>query len=64
MLRLAVGTSMAAILPALLGIVVAGVLTAPLGAAAAHRLPAKRLKQVYAVGLYLLVTQMPVKLWR
>ena len=32
----------------------AGVLTAPLGASAAHRLPTKRLKQVYAVGLYFL----------
>jgi uncharacterized membrane protein YfcA len=63
LLRLAVGTSMAAILPALLGIVVAGVLTAPLGAAAAHRLPTRRLKQVYAVGLYLLATQMLMRLW-
>jgi uncharacterized membrane protein YfcA len=35
-------------LPALVGIVCASVLTAPLGAKLAHRLPVKRLKQVFA----------------
>lgn len=40
-------------LPALAGLAVAGMLTAPLGARLAHRLPAKRLKQVFAIFLLL-----------
>lgn len=50
-------------LPALAGLVVASVLTAPLGALAAHRLPTRRLRQVFAALLYVLATQMLVKLW-
>jgi uncharacterized membrane protein YfcA len=50
-------------LPAVLGITLASVLTAPLGAAAAHRLPTKRLKQVFALLLYGLATKMLVSLW-
>jgi len=50
-------------LPAVLGITLASVLTAPLGAAAAHRLPIKRLKQIFAVLLYALAAKMLVSLW-
>ena len=50
-------------LPAMLGITLASVLTAPLGAAAAHRLPTKRLKQIFAVLLYALATKMMISLW-
>jgi len=50
-------------LPAVLGITLASVLTAPLGAAAAHRLPTKRLKQVFALLLYGLAAKMLVSLW-
>jgi uncharacterized membrane protein YfcA len=50
-------------LPAVVGIALASVLTAPLGAAAAHRLPTKRLKQVFALLLYALATKMLISLW-
>lgn len=40
-------------LPALVGLALAGVATAPLGARLAHRLPAGRLKQVFAIFLFL-----------
>ncbi|MBE0614999.1 MAG: sulfite exporter TauE/SafE family protein [Burkholderiales bacterium] len=50
-------------LPAVFGIAFASVLTAPLGAAAAHRLPTKRLKQVFALLLYTLATKMLFSLW-
>lgn len=50
-------------LPALLGITLASVLTAPLGAAAAHRLPTKRLKRVFALLLYTLAGKMLFSLW-
>ncbi len=50
-------------LPAVLGITLTSVLAAPLGAAAAHRLPTKRLKQVFALLLYGLATKMLVSLW-
>jgi uncharacterized membrane protein YfcA len=45
-------------LPALLGISSASILFAPLGARMAHRLPARRLKQVFAVVLYILAGYM------
>jgi uncharacterized membrane protein YfcA len=45
-------------LPALLVIASCSVLTAPLGAAAAHKLPVKRLKRVFASILYLLAAYM------
>ena len=48
-------------LPALITIVVASVLTAPLGVKAAHALSVTRLRQVFAVLLYLLAAYM---LWR
>ena len=50
-------------LPAVLGIALASVLTAPLGAAAAHRLPTRRLKQIFALLLYGLATKMLFSLW-
>jgi len=50
-------------LPALAGLVVASVLTAPLGALAAHRLPTRRLRQAFAALLYVLATRMLVRLW-
>lgn len=45
-------------LPALATIAVAGVLTAPLGAKLAHRMPVKRLKKVFAVFFLLLSLKM------
>ena len=45
-------------LPALAGLVVASVLTAPFGARLAHRLPVARLKKFFALLLYLLGTRM------
>ena len=50
-------------LPAVLGITLASVLTAPVGAAAAHRLPTKHLKRVFALLLYGLAAKMLVSLW-
>ncbi len=50
-------------LPAMAGIVVTSVLLAPVGAAAAHRLPTKWLKRIYAVLLYLLAIRMLIKIW-
>lgn len=45
-------------LPALAGLVMASVLTAPLGARLAHRLPVDRLKKVFVLLLYALGTRM------
>jgi uncharacterized membrane protein YfcA len=45
-------------LPALAGIVVGSVLTAPLGAATAHRLPVRPLKRVFALLLLVLALRM------
>ena len=45
-------------LPALLVISAASVMTAPLGARTAHRLPVKTLRQVFAIVLYVLATYM------
>jgi uncharacterized membrane protein YfcA len=45
-------------LPALAGIVVGSVLTAPLGAATAHRLPVRPLKRVFALLLFTLALRM------
>jgi uncharacterized membrane protein YfcA len=50
-------------LPAVLGITLASVLTAPVGAAIAHRLPTKRLKQVFAALMYVLAAKMLLSLW-
>lgn len=48
-------------LPALLVIAVCSVLTAPLGAKAAHKLPVKKLKRIFAMTLYALAAYM---LWK
>lgn len=50
-------------LPALVALVVASVLTAPLGARLAHRLPVTVLKRVFALLLYALATKMIVTYW-
>ena len=48
-------------LPALLAIVAASVISAPIGARAAHRWPVKALKRSFAVVLYVLAAYM---LWK
>ena len=50
-------------LPALAAIVAASVLTAPLGAKLAHRLPVKKLKRIFAFFLYILAIRMAVSLF-
>ena len=50
-------------LPALAGVAIASVLLAPLGAAAAHRLPTRRLKQIFVLLLSVLVLRLLLKLW-
>jgi uncharacterized protein len=50
-------------LPALCALVVVSVLTAPLGAKLAHRLPTQTLKKVFALSLFLVATRMLVKYW-
>jgi len=49
-------------LPALIGIVIASVLTAPLGVRIAHALPVQQLKKVFAVILLVVATRMAVGL--
>lgn len=49
--------------PATLGIVLASVITAPIGARLAHRLPVKTLKRVFAVILLVVGTRMLMTLW-
>ena len=44
--------------PALVGLVAGSVLTAPLGARTAHRLPVSILRRVFACLLYVLATKM------
>ncbi len=50
-------------LPAVAGITFASVLTAPVGAAVAHRLPTKLLKRIFALLLAVLATRMLMSLW-
>jgi uncharacterized membrane protein YfcA len=50
-------------LPALAGVVVAGVLAAPLGAAVAHRTPTRWLKRIFALLFYVVATRMLIALW-
>lgn len=50
-------------LPALAGIVLASIVTAPLGARTAHRLPVKRLKKIFAILLYGLGVRMALSLF-
>ena len=49
--------------PALAGIVIPSMLLAPVGAAAAHSLPTKRLRQIFAVLLYAFATRMLMSIW-
>lgn len=50
-------------LPALLGIIVASVLTAPLGVRLAHSLPVDKLKRVFAVLLLVVATRMLISVF-
>jgi uncharacterized membrane protein YfcA len=50
-------------LPALAGITVASVLTAPLGARAAHRVPGRLLKRIFAALMFVLAARMLAGLW-
>jgi len=50
-------------LPALAGLIVTSVLTAPLGVRLAHSLPVGRLKRIFAVLLYLVGTRMLISLF-
>jgi uncharacterized membrane protein YfcA len=50
-------------LPALVGITIASVLTAPFGAHLAHRLPARHLRLIFALFLLVLAIRMLVTLW-
>ncbi|MBU4261507.1 MAG: sulfite exporter TauE/SafE family protein [Proteobacteria bacterium] len=50
-------------LPALAGLIVTSVLTAPLGVRLAHSLPVGRLKRIFAVLLYIVGTRMLVSLF-
>jgi uncharacterized membrane protein YfcA len=50
-------------LPALVSIVVASMLTAPLGARTAHKWPVKKLKRAFALLLYVLAAYMLWKAW-
>ena len=45
-------------LPGLVGIIVSSMLMAPVGAAAAHRLPTRWLKRIFAVLFYVMATRM------
>src|SRR5262249_15490281 len=45
-------------LPGLVGIVIASMLMAPVGAAAAHRLPTRWLKRIFALLFYVMATRM------
>lgn len=51
-------------LPGLFGVVITSVLTAPLGARAAHALPTAGLKRIFALLLYALSAYMLHKAWR
>lgn len=50
-------------LPALAGLALASIVTAPLGARTAHRLPVKKLKKIFAVLLYVLGIRMALSLY-
>jgi len=51
------------LLPALAALVLASILTAPMGARFAHRLPVATLKRVFACLLYLLAAKMAIAYW-
>lgn len=49
--------------PALAGVTAASMLVAPVGAAAAHRLPTKVLRRIFAVLMFAIATRMLIGLW-
>jgi uncharacterized membrane protein YfcA len=51
-------------LPALLWVALASVITAPLGAKAAHRIPVELLRKLFAVLLLVLATKLLLKVWQ
>ncbi|MGA8052532.1 MAG: sulfite exporter TauE/SafE family protein, partial [Burkholderiales bacterium] len=51
-------------LPALAGITVASVVTAPWGARLAHAMPTRRLKQAFALLLLVMAARLIWRLWR
>jgi uncharacterized membrane protein YfcA len=50
-------------LPALGGIALGSILTAPLGAKTAHALPVAKLKKIFALLLLILAIRMTFSLW-
>lgn len=50
-------------LPVLLWLVIGTVVTAPLGAKATHRMPVNKLRQIFALVLFVLATKMLIKLF-
>ncbi len=50
-------------LPALLGVTIASMAVAPLGAAVAHRVPTRVLRKVFAALFFVLATRMLIGLW-
>ncbi len=50
-------------LPALVALVAGSIITAPMGARMAHRLPVTTLKRIFAVLMFLLATKMVVSYW-
>lgn len=50
-------------LPALIWLVIGTMVTAPFGATATHRMPVDRLRQVFAIFLFVLATRMLIKLF-
>jgi uncharacterized membrane protein YfcA len=50
-------------LPALAGITIASVATAPLGASLAHRVPGRMLKRLFSGLMFLLAARMMVSVW-
>ncbi|MBL8378329.1 MAG: sulfite exporter TauE/SafE family protein [Burkholderiales bacterium] len=51
------------VLPALAALVSTSIITAPMGARAAHRLPVPVLRRIFACSLYLLATKMIITYW-
>jgi uncharacterized membrane protein YfcA len=50
-------------LPALIALLVGSIVTAPIGARMAHRLPVSTLKRIFAVLMFFLATKMAVSYW-
>ncbi len=50
-------------IPALIALVVVSVMTAPVGARTAHRMPVATLKKIFAFSLFVIATRMLLKYW-